>query len=152
MDILKKGSEVTYADFVVYKSNFRQGYAFLTSTTATKYLMRRNYSKPTGESEIYIFKNIEFKTPIVMYLRKGFPLLDKFNYFILQLQANGLIAKWISDSTFFTPQLILDDVKKFSINNLIGAFYLLFVGHIISIFALLCEIFTLKYTKINVKQ
>lgn len=144
MDILKRSVELPYKEYIETKFNFREGYAFISSAVNTKYLMLRNYTLPNGDPEIYVFKNIEFMNAIVMYFRKGYPFLEKFNELILLSYSNGLVAKWLADSTMFIPQIVSDEPEKFEVENLIAAFYLLIIGWIISAIIFISEIIIFK--------
>lgn len=150
--LLEKGQEVEYKEYQEKKSEFRKGYAFLGSITNTEYLMLRNYTKPNGEREIYVFKNIEFASAVVMYFRKGYPLLDKFNQLILMLYSNGIMAKWISDSTFFVPQIVSDEPKIFTLSHLIGAFSILYIGLLIALLIFIIEIIIYKINFYNIEH
>lgn len=93
--------------------------------------------------------------PIVIYVKKGFYLLEAMNDKIESLIAAGLIEYWHSLS--YTKALLADTgntPQVLTFNHLSGSFYIWMCGCFVSFMALICEFIVGKFkirTKLDLK-
>jgi hypothetical protein len=111
---------------------------FLRSLTGVLYSNQKNYN-----TSVFLICKEHFMTfPVVIYVRKGFYLLEQLNEKIEQLQTAGLIEYW--HSQIFDQRYLnikeSDEPKPIKIEHLTGGFIILLIGLSIASFAFICEI------------
>jgi hypothetical protein len=104
------------------------------------------YNQVSRENFGIICKEILMTIPVVIYMRKDFYLLDALNEKIKALKAAGLIEFWNYEN--IDKKLIHvrkeNEPKILTVDLIIGCFYLLFFGMVLSVLAYLLEIMMLK--------
>lgn len=85
--------------------------------------------------------------PVVIYARNSFYLLNALNYHIANLKSAGLINYW--NEEFIDKRILFEKDKsyprKFNFNDLVGSFYFLLGGFLLSFLTLVFEIILLPY-------
>nr|XP_022900654.1 uncharacterized protein LOC111413780 [Onthophagus taurus] len=100
------------------------------------------YTESSGRLRLYQFKTLTIYF-IWMVFNKNFPLLDRFNEYLLRMTDSGLILKWDKDSQRYERNsLITDEYQPFSLDDLKLCFVVLCVGYV---FAIIVFIFERKY-------
>jgi hypothetical protein len=112
------------------------------------YVVLGKFRDANGLPLIYPFADDFVKYNVVMYLKKGSPLLDAFNHIIVHAVQAGLLNKWYSDD-IYTSQLRAhkkskndkdDGYSVLSNTHLQGAFVLYGIGNVLGLLLLLLEI------------
>ena len=97
-----------------------------------------------------ICNDVLFTSPVVIYTRKNFFLLDALNAKIEILKSAGLIEFWqlqnIDENVLKTKEP--DFPQALSVGHIMGSLYILFIGSFASFVALICEIIYYQKTKI----
>ncbi|KAJ4432293.1 hypothetical protein ANN_20911 [Periplaneta americana] len=104
---------------------------------------------------LFPFKDDMLQTPIVMILKKGYPLRDTFDNIIIRMIEGGLVRKFMNDIVY-TKYLkdgisFLSDSEisyiPLSVTNLYSSFVLLFLGLGLSSLIMVMEVTYVRYTK-----
>ncbi|XP_072384277.1 uncharacterized protein [Diabrotica undecimpunctata] len=82
--------------------------------------------------------------------RKGFPFTEIMNYWIEVIHQSGLLKKWKIEQAIPLKKVIVENPSALFIHHLkivylLGAFYILNVGYIISALVFIIEVYALKY-------
>lgn len=112
--------------------------AFFRSFTGVLYQNQRNLNGTR-----YLMCKEKFLTiPVVMYVRKGFYLLQPLNEHIAMLEAGGLINYWHSQIIDERYLEIIESKEPSAIelHQLSGGFFILLFGCFIALLAFICEL------------
>ena len=125
---------------LLYSRSFDPSFkgVFLRSLTGVLYSNQKNY-----KTSVFLICKEKFMTlPVVIYVRKGFYLLEQLNEKIEQLQTAGLIEYWHSE--IFDKRYLnikeSNEPKPINIEHLTGGFILLLIGCLIAFCAFIYEI------------
>lgn len=126
--------------------------AFFRSLTGILYQNQQNFNG----TRYLICKEVFLTIPVVVYVRKGFFLLQPLNERIAMLEAGGLINYWhslIIDERFLKV-IESQEPTAIEIHHLSGGFFLLLFGCLISSLAFICEVLYAKlfHCKMKVQQ
>lgn len=126
--------------------------AFFRSLTGVLYQNQQNFNG----TRLLICKEKFLTIPVVIYVRKGFFLLQPLNERIAMLEAGGLINYWhslIIDERYLKV-IESQDPSAIQIHHLSGGFFLLLFGCLISSLAFICEVLHAKFfhNKYKVQQ
>lgn len=126
------------------------GIATLQTVWFPEYVIPRNYVDNNRKELLYISNydgDAVLTYLISWYYRKGFPLKEQFDDLLLGLRDNGFIFEKYDMYDYFNLlakgrlESTLDFVQKpLNLNQLQGAFYLLFVGYSVSSISFCLEI------------
>lgn len=115
---------------------------FPRSLTGVLYSNQQNYN-----TSVFLICKEKFMTlPVVIYIRKGFFLLEQLNEKIRQLQAAGLIEYWhseIFDQRYLNIK-VKEAPKRIQIEHLSGGFVIFTAGCVIASCAFVCEVLCKK--------
>lgn len=116
---------------------------FFDYLTKVLYENEKNYKNQTYK----ICKEFVMPSYVVAYMRKNHFLVNEINEKIDQLKSNGLLSYWIKQHTVYRHQkgaTVNSNPSKLKMENVRGAFEILFYGLIISFIVLLLEKFSDK--------
>lgn len=105
------------------------------------------YKTSTGDPLLYCFEDSVVSYPVVMYMTKGYPFLERIDKLIENVKAAGLIEMWerrIYQERWYNATLEDPDEegpKWMNISHLEGAFIVLVFGHLLSLLVFFGEIF-----------
>lgn len=126
--------------------------AFFRSLTGVLYQNQHNFNG----TRYLICKEIFLTIPVVIYVRKGFFLLQPLNERIAMLEAGGLINYWHSQiiDERYLKVIESQDPSAIQLHHLSGGFFLLLFGCLASSLAFICEVLHAKYfhCKLKVQQ
>lgn len=110
---------------------------FFRSLTGVLYQNQRNFNG----TRFLLCKEKFLTIPVVIYVRKGFYLLQSLNEHIWQLDAGGLLDYWqsqIIDSRYL--KIIEKEPTAIELHHLSGCFLLLGIGVLIAAIAFVSEV------------
>ncbi|XP_023210517.1 uncharacterized protein LOC111613402 [Centruroides sculpturatus] len=97
-----------------------------------------------SEDQYFVSEDILFTRNLAFAMRKGFPYKSKIDKLMRRLIEHGIFYR-LSGSNLFKPKPTPhNDSKPLSVEDLFGAFLLLFAGYTLSFFCFLAEIFVGK--------
>lgn len=105
------------------------------------------YKTSKGNPLLYCFEDNIVSYPVVMYMTKGYPFLERINELIESVKGAGLIEMWekrIYEGRWYNTTLEDHDEegpKWMNISHLEGAFIVLIFGHLLSLLVFFGEIF-----------
>lgn len=111
---------------------------FFRSLTGVLYQNQKNFNG----TRFLLCKEKFLTIPVVIYVQKGFYLLQSLNEHIWQLDAGGLLDYWhsqIIDSRYLNV-IESQEPSAIELHHLSGCFLLLLIGAVIAAVAFLCEI------------
>lgn len=130
---------------------------------ATSLYLLYNLADVTNDGRLMVHWLTEaFKTiPVHVYTSKGFPLRNNIDFYIFQVMQSGLQHKWMQDLQYSIRKNNsainidvlghsdedLDEPKLLNLDQLQGAFLILFIGLIITFGAFIVELIVYKKTK-----
>lgn len=105
--------------------------------------LNQNFSE---SSRFKICKDVLFTSPVVIYTRKNFFLLDALNEKIELLKSAGLIHFWqLQDvDEKFLNVIESEYLEALTVEHLMGSFYILFMGCLASFTVFIYEIMKVK--------
>jgi hypothetical protein len=111
------------------------------------YALLNKFRDASGVPLIYPFAEDFAQYNVVMYLKKGSPLLDAFNHIIARALQGGLLDKWYKDDIYISKlrahQASRNNDDGYSVlsnTHLQGAFFLYGIGNVLGLLLLLLEI------------
>lgn len=140
--ILKRYQPCPLTPECLNRTAFTRRYAVVKNRRQVVYLMPRYYTYPNGRAMLYDTNIAAFNTRERYYMRKGYPLLERFDSILIMLTSAGFIGKWDKDLAFFN--FVANDdssLKALSIAHLQGAFMIYVLGVSFAGFVLICEVF-----------
>jgi hypothetical protein len=135
IELLSKGEkcwpEVTCIDRIRESGNFAGLFETLRVQHRTNYLNDHNFICPLNDED-------GFSHVLRFYVQKGSFLLEFLNRLVSISTESGLIVKWIRDGIYVNKDApdcgkIFGDYFVFTLSHLRIAFYILFVGHGLSV-------------------
>lgn len=111
---------------------------FFRSLTGVLYQNQQNFNG----TRLLLCKEKFMTIPVVIYVRKGFYLLQSLNEHIWQLDAGGLLDYWhsqIIDSRYLNV-IESQEPTAIELHHLSGCFLLLLIGAFIAAVVFVCEI------------
>lgn len=136
------------ADECLYNVAIARKYAFAVPRLYLMYTESK-YRDHDGKSLLYAFKEDYVFYPIHMYTYKGFPLLNRINKLISNVQQTGIQAKWESDLKRMFSQKSeshhhvnnqKENVDVLTLEHLQGAFIVFALGIAFAMVAFLLEL------------
>lgn len=107
----------------------------------TKYDLPKLYSNHEGPL-LYSLPRALFAIELIMATRKGYPVLEKFDYWILRITESGFLGDWEKKFSALTVKMSTHQQQQYQLGlqHLLVAFILLTVGITASISIFLVEI------------
>lgn len=131
-------------NFTAYDRNF----AYYKNSRNAKYYLPRLYTSDERKL-IYEIEGDGVGVWVGLHTLKRFPLLNRINYLLMQLQADGLMSKWDKDLSYTAKKVESEEHKRLNIKHLQGAFFILFLGVIVSFLVFVGEIIRDKLKNYN---
>lgn len=123
----------------VNRTAFKRDFAVIKNSRQINYLTRKYYTSPDGKPLLYGF-SIGFHVYPRILARKGFPLLEKFDEFILKFRCHGLMHKWDKETSSTQRYDQQHQHSSLKIAHLLCGFFYLFFGLFLATVMFIVEI------------
>lgn len=130
----------------INRTAYKRDFATFKNQRSGLYLIPKYFTTPDGKSMLFKFEEFGILSVIRYMTVKNWVYLERFNLILTRLQASGLIHKWDRDMRLDGKYIDSQELTILSLNHLLSAFYVLFIGVMVSFIVL---IFELSYYKLN---
>lgn len=145
--LLKHGNFTTFENLLEMVEKYTQKSAFSFTSNWIKFSSSTYFTNSDGSSMVYELKNENFLTFYVCaYVKKGFPLLKRFDEIGIRLLESGFISKWIQDTDTTVPYVrTTNGPITLNLNHFTGSCFLLLFGLLSGITSFFIEIIITKF-------
>ncbi|XP_022243778.1 glutamate receptor ionotropic, delta-1-like [Limulus polyphemus] len=138
-------SNVVETDNVGLLRALKSNYAYISTLEWMQFLTVK-----IGEDRFHFAKDSLEGATLGIPLQKGCPYKGSFNKVIVRIVESGLIQKWTEDvkedlRRNVTIHTLDDTVRALELDDLLGAFYCLLIGHLFSTALLVAELVHWKF-------
>lgn len=140
--LLKHGVFKSFEELLNSVALYNQKFAFSFTNTWVKFATRTYFTNLDGSPMVYELKDENFLTFFICaYVKKGFPLLKRFDEIGIRLFEFGILSKWIKDTDTAVPySRNTNGPITLNLNHFMGAFFLLLFGLLVGLTAFIMEI------------
>lgn len=157
VDYLTASNESDTLDYWISKVGNNKNIWTVSSSFYAKFSLAENSNVSTDENgvpKVFVFKNKLSSYWIAMIARRGNPLLNKFDHILKRMFYSGIFIHYSKEYLGDIDKEISHDLsgdatlKRLTINQLQGAFFILSCGYIYAFIVFVIEIFIHKINKV----